>query len=121
MSKPAPAHYRTTNGSSSNEALRRRDSLLAWLEREMEWLASPSGRPGRPQTFSDAAIQFCLSLKALFGLPLRQTEGLMASLLKLAGLDWPVPDFSTLCRRQKGSTVQIPYRSSTGALHLLIV
>ena len=39
---------------------------------------------------------------------------------RLAGLDWPVPDFSTLSRRQKGLCVAIPYRSSTGALHLLI-
>ena len=30
------------------------------------------------------------------------------------------PSFSTLCRRQKTLTVHIPYRSSTGALHLLI-
>jgi hypothetical protein len=86
----------------------------------MEWTAAPSGRRGRPATFSDAAIQACLMLKALFGLPLRQTTGLVASLLKLAKLDWPVPDFSTLCRRQKDLTVTIPYRSSQGALHLLI-
>ena len=45
---------------------------------------------------------------------------MMASLLKLAGLDWPVPDFSTLCHRQKTLTVHIPYRPGTGALHLLI-
>ena len=44
----------------------------------------------------------------------------MESLLKLAGLDWPVPDFSTLSRRQKGLNVAIPYRPGTGALHLLI-
>ncbi len=42
--------------------------------------------------FSDAAIQFCLSTKILFKLPLRQTEDMVASLLRLAGLDWPVPD-----------------------------
>ncbi len=59
-------------------------------------------------------------LKALFGLALRQTTGLIASLLKLAKLDWPVPGFSTLCRRWKGLTVTIPYRPSQGALHLLI-
>ena len=53
-------------------------------------------------------------------MPLRQTTGLVASFLRLAGLDWPVPDFSTLSRRQKGLNVAIPYRPSTGALHLLI-
>lgn len=61
----------------------------------MEWLAAPSGRRGRPATFSEGAIQACLTLKALFGLPLRQATGLLASFLKLAKLDWPVPDFST--------------------------
>ena len=45
---------------------------------------------------------------------------MVASLLELAKQDWPVPDFSTLCRRQKTLTVHIPYRSNTGALHLLI-
>ena len=56
----------------------------------------------------------------LFGLPLRQTTGFVASLLKLAGLDWPVPDFSTLCRRQKRLAVQLPYRGSGGSRHLLV-
>ena len=44
----------------------------------------------------------------------------MASLLKLAKLDWPVLDFSTLCRCQSDLTVTIPYRPSSGALHLVI-
>ena len=112
--------YRTTNWRSYNAALRQRGSLLVWFDPEMEWLAAPRGGRGRPETFSDAAIQTCLMLKALFGLPLRQTEGLVGSRLELAGLDWPVPDFSTLCRRSSGLSVQIPYRPSTGALHLLI-
>ncbi len=41
-------------------------------------------------------MQACLTLKVLFGLPLRQTTGFVESLLKLVGLDWAVPDFSTL-------------------------
>ncbi len=56
----------------------------------------------------------------LFGLPLRQATGFVASLLKFAGLDWPVPDVSTLCRRRKTLAVQLPYRGSGGPLHLLI-
>ena len=86
----------------------------------MAWLAPPEGRPGRPPVFSDAAIQFCLSVKVLFKLPLRQTACMVASLLRLTGLDWAVPDFSTLCRRQKTLAVQIPYRRSDGPLNLLV-
>ena len=120
MTKPAPPRYRTTNWHTHNAALKQRGSLLIWFDPEMEWRAAPSGRRGRPARFSDAAIQTCLMLKALFGLPLRQVTELVASLLRLAKLDWPVLDFSTLCRRQKGLIVQIPYPPSTGALHLLI-
>lgn len=67
----------------------------------MAWEADASGRRGRQQTYSDAAIQAFLTLKVLFGQPLRQTTGFVESLLKLVGLDWAVPDFSTLCRRQR--------------------
>ena len=56
----------------------------------------------------------------VFGLALRQTVGFATSLLKLMGMNVPVPDFSTLCRRQKTLAVQIPYRGATGPLHLLI-
>ena len=86
----------------------------------MAWFAAPTGKRGRQPVFSDAAIQTCLMIKALFGLPLRQTTGLVASLVKLAGLDWPTPDFSTLCRRQKELDVTIGYRPAKDALHLLV-
>ncbi len=120
MSKPSPTRYRTTNRSSYNAALRKRGALLIWVDREMTWLAPRDGRPGRPPILSVAAIQFCLSIKVLFKLPLRQTAGMVASLLKMVGLDWPVPDFSTLCRRQNTLAVQIPYRRAGGPLNLLV-
>ncbi len=86
----------------------------------MQWYATATGKRGRQPTFSNAAIQFCLSIKCLFGLALRQSLGLVESLLHLAGLDWKVPDFSTVCRRQKSLSVTLPYRPSTTALDLLV-
>ena len=77
MSKPAPARYRTTNWSSYTASLRKRGSLLIWLDKEMTWLAPRDGSPGRPALFSDTAIQFCLTIKVLFKLPLRQTTGMV--------------------------------------------
>ena len=120
MSKPSPARYRTTNWSSYSASLKKRGSLLIWLDKEMTWLAPPDGGPGRPAVFSDAAIQFCLTIKVLFRLPLRQTTGMVVSLLKLADLDWAVPDDTTLSRRQKTLAVQIPYRRVDGPLNLLV-
>ena len=120
MSKPAPTRYRTLNWSAYNASLRERGSLTVWFDPRTPWHATPSGRRGAQPVYSDAAIQACLTVKVLFGLPLRQTAGFVASLLKLAGLDWPVPDYSTLCRRQKTLSVQLPYQGSGGPLHLLI-
>jgi hypothetical protein len=51
---------------------------------------------------------------------LRQTTGFVESLLRLVGLDWTAPDFSTLSRRKKILAVNIPYRGSQGPLHLLV-
>ena len=112
--------YRTINWPQYNAALKARGSLSIWLDKGMQWFGQRSGKRGRSQTFSDAAIQFCLSIKCLFGQPLRQALGMVQSLLKLAKLDWPVPDFSTVCRRQKSLQVQISYRPSAMALHLLV-
>ena len=120
MSSWAPTKYKTTNWSAYNDSLKRRGSLSIWFDPEMVWVPPPSGRRGRQQSFSDAAIQACLTLKVLFGMPLRQTTGFVQSLLRLIGLDWSVPDFSTLCRRQKTLNVSLPYRGGTGPLNLLI-
>jgi hypothetical protein len=120
MSSWSPTRYKTTNWSSYNDSLKRRGSLSIWFDPEMVWVPPPSGKRGRQQNFSDAAIQACLTLKVLFGMPLRQTTGFVQSLLQLIGLDWAVPDFSTLCRRQRTLNVSLPYRGGTGPLNLLI-
>jgi hypothetical protein len=119
MSKPSPALYRTANWSSYTASLRKRGSLLIWLDKETSWLAAHDGSPGRPAVFSEAAIQFCLTIRVLFKLPLRQTTGMVASLLKLADLDWAVPDYTPLCRRQKTLAVQFPFRRADGPLNRL--
>jgi hypothetical protein len=62
----------------------------------MTWDAAATGKRGRQQTYSDTAIQTCLTMKVLFRMALRQTTGFVESVLRLVGLDWTVPDFSTL-------------------------
>jgi Transposase DDE domain. len=120
MSRPTPPTYKIKNWRAYNEALKRRGSLTVWFDPELTWEAKPTGKRGRQPIYSDAAIQTCLTMKVLFGMALRQTTGFVESLLQLSGLDWSVPDFSTLSRRQKTLAVNIPYRGTQGALHLLI-
>ena len=76
----------------------------------MSWLAPHDGSPGRPAVFADAAIQFCLTIKVLFKLRLRQTSGMEASLLKMAGLDWAVLGYTCAGGRRPW-----PSRSPIGA------
>lgn len=120
MSRPILPSYKTKNWPAYNEALKQRGSLTIWFDPDMMWIPLPTGKRGRQPQYSDAAIQTCLTMKVLFGMALRQTTGFVESLLRLVGLDWSVPDFSTLSRRQKTLAVTIPYRGSHGPLNLLI-
>jgi len=112
--------YKTLNWPEYNKALKRRGSLTIWFDPDMVWAAKPTGKRGRQPVYSDAAVQARLTMKVLFGMALRQTAGFVESLLCLFGLDWHVPDFSTLSRRQKTLAVNILHRGSQGPLHLLI-
>jgi hypothetical protein len=75
MSLPRKPHYRTTNWKQYNAALKARGSLSI-LDKRMSWFAAASGKRARTPKFSGAAIQFCLTLKNLFGLALMQTTGI---------------------------------------------
>ena len=65
-SKPAPSTYKITNWHSYNETLKRRGSLTIWFDPEMSWVATPPGKRGRQQSYSDTTIQTCLTMKVLF-------------------------------------------------------
>ena len=113
--------YRTRNWREYDRGLIARGDLTIWISPDLAWHASAgTGRRGRPAVFTDAAIQTVLTLKVLYQLPLRAAQGMAGGLIRLAGLDWRVPHYSTLSRRQKDLTVVIPYRPRSGPLHLVI-
>jgi hypothetical protein len=93
--------YRVGNWRAYEYALVRRGDVTLWLSPDARaaWGAAPSGRPGGQQRFSDLAIETALTLRLVFRLPLRQTEGFVRSILAVmrAGLD--APDHTTLSRR----------------------
>jgi Transposase DDE domain len=83
-----------TNWAVYNEALRQRGSLTVWFTDEAiaAWKAAPRTTPGGQPHYSDLAITTALTVRAVFHLALRQTEGLIGSILQLLGLDLPVPE-----------------------------
>ena len=75
--------------------------------------------PGpRRAASSDLAIETSLILRTVFHQPLRQTEGLVGSLLGLMGLDLPIPDHTTLSRRAR--TLAVAPQAVSGPVHLLV-
>ena len=110
-----------TNWTEYDAGLGARGSLTVWFTPEAveAWKAEPrTGRGGQP-TYSALAIATALTLRAVFRLALRQTEGLIASSLQLLGLDLPVPDHSTLSRRAEVLEVPRP-RAGNKPVHLLV-
>jgi hypothetical protein len=101
-------------------ALSNRGNISIWFDPNTQWYAQPQNKQGRNQTYSDTAIQCCLMIKSLFRLSLRMVTGFVQSLIKLCGLNWTAPDYSTLCRRQKHIDIAISYQKSSDGLHLLV-
>ena len=118
---PHKTRYRTTNWPEYNRSLQERANLTIWMSPDTPWQGNVRTEAnGRPTVYTDAAIQAVLTMKVLFKLGLRQARSLVSSLLKLLELDWPVPCFSTVSRRQATLTVTIPARRRTEPLHLLV-
>ena len=94
-------HYRVRNWRVYERALISRGDVTLWFSPEARaaWGVSLSGRPGGQQRFSDLAIETAMTLRLVFRLPLRQTEGFVRSVLTVmrAGVD--APDHTTLSRR----------------------
>ncbi|WP_376967672.1 IS5 family transposase (plasmid) [Azospirillum sp. A26] len=95
------ARYRVENWAAYDAALRQRGDLTIWVTPEAidAWTPPATRRGGRPARYSDLAIETGLMLRLAFGRPWRQTEGLLGALMRLLGLDLPVPDHTTFSRR----------------------
>src|SRR3712207_5086919 len=113
--------HRVTNWAEYDAGLRARGGLTVWFTPEAVEArkAEPrTGRGGQP-SYSALATATALTLRAVFRLALRQTEGLIGSVLRLLGLDLPVPDHSTLSRRTE--TLEVPRpKAGSAPVHLLV-
>src|SRR5207253_4138542 len=112
---------KVTNWPAYDASLRQRGSLTVWFSEEAiaAWHAEPRTTPGGQPHYSALAITTALTLKAVSRLALRQTEGLIGSIIGLLGLDLSVPDHTTLSRRAE--TLEVPRpRSGPEPVHLLV-
>ena len=115
--------HRVTNPAAYDAALRQRGSLTVWFTEEAiaAWKAEPRTTRGGKPRYSGLAIATALTLRAVFRLALRQTKGLIGSIIALLGLELAVPDHTTMSRQTE--TLQLPRpRSNRGGkpMHLLV-
>ena len=114
---------RVTNWAAYDASLRQRGSLTVWFSEDAiaGWRAEGRTTPGGQPHYSALAILTGLCLRAVFRLALRQTEGLIGSIIGLLGLDLAIPDHTTLCRRADGLDVPRPQSSpGAGGMHLIV-
>src|SRR5918997_2817017 len=119
----AKQKHRVTNWREYDAGLRQRGSLTVWFTDEavQAWTAEPRKTRGGQPDYSPLAILTALTLRAVFRLPFRQTEGLIGSVIGLLGLDLAVPDHTTLCRRAETLEVPRPRPRGDGEpVHLLV-
>jgi hypothetical protein len=114
--------YRIRNWSTYNAALIARGSLTLWVDEEavQAWRYTGPTQRGAQYVYAEAAINCVLTLRAVYHLALRATEGLTRSVLALLGVALPVPSYSTLSRRAAELTVTLEARPRSTPLHLVI-
>lgn len=115
--------YRIRNWPDYNKALIARGSLTLWLDTHSldTWLnVEPSARRGRSRTYTDVAILCSLLLREVYHLPLRATQGLVGSVLRLLEVKLPAPDYSTLSRRARTLQLSLCAQNQKQIKHLVI-
>jgi IS5 family transposase len=121
--KKRKRQYRLRNWSHYNKALVRRGSLTIWISEDVlrAWDSTArTGRRGKPALYTDTAILCMATLGEVYRLPLRATEGLTRSVVRLLGVELSVPSYTTLCRRRRALEVELPRRSQPEPLHLVV-
>jgi hypothetical protein len=117
------SRYRVRNWAEYEAGLKKRGGLTVWLSDAAlhAWRAPPSGKPEGQRTYADIAIEAALTIRMVFHLPLRQTEGFLRCLADLLQVDLPIPDHTTLSRRQKRlGDLQFRGLPTGRPIHLLI-
>ena len=113
--------YHVGNWPAYDRTLVQRGDITLWLAPEViaTWEAVGVGTRGGQLQYSDLAIETALTLRLLFHLPLRQTEGFLTSIFGMLDLDLAAPDHTTLSRRGQHLDATLRRVPTSEGMHLL--
>src|SRR5215510_9111201 len=123
---PTPSsvvRYRIRNWRAYNRALINRGRLTVWFDEHAiaGWRnTEPAIGPGAPRTYADLAIECTLVFKSVYHLSLRAAQGFLSSVMELMRLPLPIPDYSTVSRRQGPLQVGLSGRSAHSPRHIVV-
>ena len=114
--------YHVGNWPAYDRALVQRGDITVWLAPDAvaTWEAVGVGARGGQRQYSDLAIETALTLRLIFHLPLRQTEGFLTSIFGMLGLDLSAPDHTTLSRRGQHLDLTLRRLPAGASMHLLV-
>jgi hypothetical protein len=101
--------YKVQNWHQYNEGLKKRGAITVWLSEEVlqQWRYQGEKKKGGQQRYSDLAIEVCLSVRKVYHLGYRQTQGFVESFLRCLDVELPVPCYTQLCRRSAHLPIQV--------------
>ena len=114
--------YHVGNWPAYDRALVQRGDITVWLAPDAiaTWEAVGVGKCGGQRQYSDLAIETALTLRLIFHLPLRQTEGFLTSIFGMLGLALSAPDHTTLSRRGQHLDLTLRRAPAGVGLHLIV-
>lgn len=115
--------YKITNWKKYNESLVKQGDVTVWFSEDAraQWgHANDEPKRGRPFTSSDTAIECLLTIRELFQLPYRQTEGFGRSLASLMGIEVAIPDYSSLAKRAGQLDVAATVANKRGKIDVVV-
>ncbi len=102
-------NYRLKNWSAYNNSLKNRGKITIWLGEEAKnnWIYKEKRESGGKIVYSDVAIEFCLTIKHLYNLGYRQTEGFVSDMFKQLKIELPIPSYTQMHRRSKSLKINM--------------
>ncbi len=115
--------YKVSNWAEYNKSLKNRGSIIIWLSEDAIKAWHPDNKikkKGGQIKYSDIAIETGLTIRQIYNLKLRQVEGFLNSIITLLKVNIKIPDYTTLCKREKSLNINIGNIKKESPLHIII-